>query len=117
MGTYAIFFRLTGETTGRMIDRPGDREAVVSRLMESVGGKLKAYYWMLGRYDGMVIGEGPDSVSTAALSVAVSSTGAFSHLETHELFDAAQISRILERAKEARGVYSPPGATPATTGA
>lgn len=117
MGTYAIFFRLTPETTGRMIDHPGDREAVVGRLMESMGGTLKAYYWMLGPYDGMLIGEGTESVNTAAMSLAVTSTGAFSHLETHELFDSSQINTILERAKEARGAYSPPGATPATTGA
>jgi len=47
-----------------------------------------------------------DSTSAAAISLAVSSTGAFAHLETHELIPADQIQDVLDRAKSARGQYA-----------
>src|SRR6266540_962860 len=99
MAKFAIFFGLKGETVRGMMDRPSDRTAVVGQMLESVGGHLEAYYLMFGEKDGMVIGDVPDSKSAATLSLAVSSTGAFSHIETHELFDPAEMNEMLERAK------------------
>jgi uncharacterized protein with GYD domain len=107
---YAIFFTLKPETVSGMMQKPSDRAAVVSKLLESVGGTLEAYYWMLGQWDGFVVGNAPDGASAAAVSLAVSSTGAFGHLETHEVFDANQINDLLERAKSSVGQYTPPGA-------
>ena len=67
--------------------------------MESAGGKLEAYYLLFGQYDGFVIVDLPDSRAAAATSLAVSSTGAFEHLETHELIEAEDLNPILEQAK------------------
>ena len=69
------------------------------RAVESAGGKLEAYYLMFGQYDGFVIVDLPDSRAAAATSLAVSSTGAFEHLETHELIEAEDLNPILEQAK------------------
>jgi hypothetical protein len=63
------------------------------------GGKLEAYYLMFGQYDGFVIVDLPDSRAAAAISLAVSSTGTFEHLETHELIEAEDLNPILEQAK------------------
>ncbi len=52
-----------------------------------------------GQYDGFVIVDLPDSRAAAASSLAVSSTGAFEHLETHELIEAEDVTPILEHAK------------------
>ncbi len=54
---------------------------------------------MFGQYDGFVIVDLPDSRAAAASSLAVSSTGAFEHLETHELIEAEDVTPILEQAK------------------
>ncbi len=54
---------------------------------------------MFGQYDGFAIVELPDSRAAAASSLAVSSTGAFEHLETHELIEAEDVTPILEHAK------------------
>jgi uncharacterized protein with GYD domain len=107
---YAIFFTLKPETVSGMMQKPSDRAAVVSKLLESVGGTLEAYYWMLGQWDGFVVGTAPDGASAAAVSLAVSSTGAFGHIETHEVFDANEINALLEQAKSSAGQYTPPGA-------
>jgi uncharacterized protein with GYD domain len=107
MAKYVIFFTLKGGAIKGMIDRPSNRETVVSNLLSGVGGSLEAYYWMLGQYDGMAICDIPDSVSAAAISLAVSSTDAFGHLETHELIPASALKHVLDTAKGLS--YFPPG--------
>jgi uncharacterized protein with GYD domain len=104
---FAIFFTLKGETVKGMMDRPSDREKAVGDLLAGVGGKVDAYYWMFGQYDGFVVCDVPDSTNAAAVSIAVSSSGAFGHIETHELIPAAALKGILEKAKGLS--YSAPG--------
>jgi len=64
---------------------------------------------MFGAHDGIAIAVAPHAVSAAALSVAVGSTGAFKHLETHELFTQDQLGQMLAKASAAVQVYRPPG--------
>src|SRR5512133_1285709 len=99
MSKYAVFFTLKGEAIAQAMEQPSDRVTVVSKAVESAGGKLEAYYLMFGQYDGFVIVDLPDSRAAAATSLAVSSTGAFEHLETHELIEAEDLNPILEQAK------------------
>src|SRR5215211_5354148 len=100
MSKYAVFFTLKGEAIARAMEQPSDRVMVVSKAVESAGGTLEAYYLMFGQYDGFVIVDLPDSRAAAATSLAVSSTGAFEHLETHELIEAEDLNPILEQAKD-----------------
>jgi uncharacterized protein with GYD domain len=109
MPKYVSFFTYSSETWGRMIGAPGDRTAALRQVLDSVGGSLDAMYWMFGDYDGMVIFDVPDSVSAAAVSIAAGSSGAFKHLETHELFTQEQLGETLARAKSTTGVYQLPG--------
>jgi uncharacterized protein with GYD domain len=104
---YAVLFRFKSETIKAMMDKPSDRAAAVQQLLDSTGGTLDAYYLTFGQYDGLVICDLPDSLSAAAVSFAVSSSGAFSHLETHELVPVEQINAILEKANQL--TYRPPG--------
>jgi uncharacterized protein with GYD domain len=107
MAKYLLLFNLTGETIKRFIAKPSDRAAVVQGLAESVGGGLESYYWMFGQYDGAAIVSLPDSHTAAVLSLAVTSSGAFSGFQTHELIEASDLTAIAERA---RGItYQAPG--------
>jgi uncharacterized protein with GYD domain len=63
---------------------------------------------MLGTHDGILIADVPDSVSAAALSIAVTSTGAFKNAQTHALLTQQQVSQTLQLAKDAQ-VYRLPG--------
>jgi uncharacterized protein with GYD domain len=65
---------------------------------------------MFGEDDGFAVFDVPDSTSAAAISLAVSSSGAFGRLHTHELIPAENLGAVLERAKTARAGYRPPGA-------
>jgi hypothetical protein len=56
---------------------------------------------LLGQADGLAawpVGPGPAGAADHT-SLAVSSTGAFEHLETHELIEAEDLNPILEQAK------------------
>jgi uncharacterized protein with GYD domain len=108
-GEICIFFTYSSETWAHMIKNPGDRTAAVRKLTNALGASVESIYWMFGPHDGIVIADAPDSLSAAALSVAVGSSGAFKHLETHELFGQEQLSQMLARAKDATEVYEPPG--------
>ncbi|HVL52517.1 MAG TPA: GYD domain-containing protein [Actinomycetota bacterium] len=108
MPKYLTLFSFKGEAMAALIENPSNREEAVRKLAESIGGSLEAYYLMFGQYDGCVIYDAPDSASAAVTVVAVTSSGAFSRLETHELMTADQFLEILSRAKSITS-YKPPG--------
>jgi uncharacterized protein with GYD domain len=109
MPKYAIFFSLPGDTVARFIDNPSDRSEAVKAMTDAVGGSVLGYYWMLGKPDGLLIVEVPDSQTAAAISLAVGSTGAVSGLETHELFESSELAALAEKAKSIQATYTPPG--------
>lgn len=110
MPRFVTFFSLNAQTIDRFIQNPSDRAAAVRALVEPVGGKLVSYDFMFGQDDGMVVFEVADSRTAGAISLAVSSTGAFARVHTHELIPAQDIQAVLEVAKSARQSYRPPGA-------
>jgi uncharacterized protein with GYD domain len=109
MAKFAIFFSYKPETWDRMMMKPSERTAAVRQLAESVGGSLESLYYMFGDRDGFVVVDVPDSSAAAAVSLAVTSTGAFSHLETRQLITADELPSLLEKAASARESYRPPG--------
>lgn len=110
MPKFLALYTFKGETLKAFMKKPTDRAAVVDAAAKSVGGSLEAYYWMLGQYDGLAILDLPDSASAAKFAITVSSTGAFTHLETHELFSSGQVLELMRSAQNVR--YSPPGESP-----
>ena len=60
---------------GLMKDKASGRKAAVEKALASVGGKVEAMYYAFGDYDTVLIVDGPDNVSAAAVSLAVSATG------------------------------------------
>lgn len=109
MTKYAFFFSYTSESWARMISSPGDRTAVVRQVLGAVGGSLESIYWMSGSWDGIAIGDVPDGVSAAAVSIAVTSSGAFKQNQTHELLTQEQLEDALQRASAVAQGFQPPG--------
>ncbi|NMI00208.1 GYD domain-containing protein [Pseudonocardia acidicola] len=109
MATHVLFFSYTPQTWDRMITKPEDRTAAVRALAEAVGGRLESLYFMFGERDGLVLFDAPGPQEAAAVSVAVSSTGAFSHMETRQLIAPGDLAGVLEKAAAAREAYRPPG--------
>jgi len=108
MAKYLALFGFSSEAIKQFVVSPSDRAAAVRRLVESVGGSLECYYWMFGQYDGVAIVEMPDSRTHAAVTLAIISSDAFTHFETHELIEIDDLAGIAARARNI--AYQPPGA-------
>jgi uncharacterized protein with GYD domain len=87
---------------------PEDRREAARRYIESVGGKLHGFWYALGSYDGYNLWEAPDSVSMAAVGIAITGGGAVSKFETTQLFTVEETLDALRRAQAV--AYRPPGA-------
>lgn len=108
MPKYIVFFSYTSESMATMIAEPQDRAKAAEAVATAVGGKLEAFYWMFGEWDGFAIADVADDVSAAAISVAVSSYGGMSKIETHRLLDTDERIALLEKA----GAVTSSGYTP-----
>jgi len=65
---------------------------------------------MFGPYGGAMVFDLPDSRSMAAVSPAVTNSGALPRFEAHELFDSSDLTAIAGRAQGIN--YRPPGTRP-----
>lgn len=109
MPKYISFFSYTPEAWRGMTEKPEDRSAAAKQLIESVGGKLECFYWMSGRFDGLLIAELPDSESAGALAAIVKGSGALKDYETHLVTNMDQAPGMLKKAQAAGKTYRPPG--------
>ncbi len=108
MAKFAIFFSYTAEAWRAMLDNPSDRAAAARQITEAVGGTLESFYWMFGDHDGFAIADVDDSLSAAAVSVAISSSKALTNVSTHELLDADARKSLVDKARTALESYTPP---------
>jgi uncharacterized protein with GYD domain len=78
------------------------RRAVVDQVARGLGGSVEAFYFAFGDDDAYVIMDFPDNASAAAVSMAVSASGAVSSsitvLLTPEEIDAASKKSVTYRA-------------------
>jgi len=96
---YLTRFSYTPETWGRLMKQPEDRRDAARAYIESVGGKLHGFWYSFGSNEGFNLWEAPDSVSMAAVSIAIGGGGAMSSMETIELLTVEETLDALGRAK------------------
>ena len=80
------------------------RLAAAKAAAESVGGTIEAYYFAFGGTDVYVIGDFPDNVSAASLSLAVAAGGGVA-VKTVVLLTPEEIDQAVAKTVS----YSPPG--------
>jgi len=106
MPTYLWRGSYTAEgTRGLLKDGGSKRRELVSQMVAKAGGKLHAFYYALGEADVYGIAEFPDTVTAAAMSLAVNASGAVT-LHSTLLISPEEIDAA---AKKSVG-YRPPGA-------
>jgi len=81
------------------------RREVARHAVESVGGTVEAFYFCFGEQDAVIIADLPDAASAAAVSLAVSSTGA-ARLTTTPLITPEE----MDHAAGKKTAYKAPGA-------
>ena len=80
------------------------RVAEVSHLLQAAGGTLEAMYFTFGSDDFVILAEGTDNATAAALTMTVASTCA-ANVRTTVLLTPEEI----DAAKEVAVSYHPPG--------
>ncbi len=82
--------RVVRDTTKRQ------REALAQ--FEKMGIKTLGFYWTLGRYDAVSIGEAPDAETVTAAALAIGSQGNV-RTETLRAFAVEEMERVLAKIK------------------
>jgi uncharacterized protein with GYD domain len=109
MPHYMIQGAYSSETWAAMVKNPEDRSGPVKALMESMGGKLESLHFCFGADDFVCIGEVPDNVTAAAMSIAICSSKAFSNVRSTPLLTSRDMLEAVKRAGKAAGGYKVPG--------
>ena len=89
---------------GVMKEGASSRKATIDKLIKSLGGTMEAFYFAFGEADVYVLVDLPNNETVAALSMAVSVTGAV-NLKTTVLMTVDEV----DRATKITVNYRPPG--------
>ena len=74
MPTYISLVRYTDQGVRNIKESPSRLDAA-KNAFRSMGGELKHWYLALGRYDAVVISEGPDDETATKLALAIGAQG------------------------------------------
>jgi uncharacterized protein with GYD domain len=97
MPKYLIQAAYTAEgLQGLQKDKASGRKQAVTKVVESLEGKVEAMYFAFGEHDVVIIADLPDVVSAAALSLTVSATGLVRTRST-ALLTVEETDRALEK--------------------
>jgi uncharacterized protein with GYD domain len=89
---------------GLLKEGGSSRRALVEKILNSMGGKLEAFYYAFGETDLYAIVEMPDNVSAAAFALTVGASGAVT-LKTTVLMTPEEIDKAVKKTPS----YRPPG--------
>ena len=89
---------------GLLKDGGSKRRAAAQALVESLGGKLEAFYFAFGKDDVVALIEMPDAASMSAASLALGATGAVTG-STTVLIAPEEIDQATKKSV----TYTPPG--------
>jgi uncharacterized protein with GYD domain len=109
MSIYISRGRFTSDAIKGMVSKPENREEAVSKLFESVGGKLIGWYLTFGPCDWLAIGEFPDNKAAASAILAAAAGGSLSDIETTPAMTAKDAHATFESAARAAKVFRSAG--------
>ena len=97
MVTYVTLFNWTDQGISKIQDTI-KRAEDFSAVAEKAGARVKAQYWTVGEYDGIVILEAPDESTAVGLIAKVAKLGNV-RTQTLRAFDSAEMRGVLAKAK------------------
>jgi uncharacterized protein with GYD domain len=106
MALYAQQISYMPQAWAALLKAPENRLEIVQQVVEGLGGKLLDGWFSFGEYDVLVICELPDTISAAALSMAVSAGGAIKSVKTTPLISFDEGLDAMRKAAET--AYTPP---------
>ncbi len=109
MQTFVTQGRYSREAIRGMIDRPEDRDPVVAKLCEQIGGRLLAYSVTFGEHDFLIVTEMPSHRKAASVVLAAAASGV-SDLKTTLAMSTAEAKDVFAATGKLMPGYQPPGA-------
>jgi uncharacterized protein with GYD domain len=105
MASFLVQFSYTEQGLKGLLKEGGSkRRQATEQLVKSLGGKLEAYYFAFGDYDGFAILEGLDNAEAAAAALIVGGSGAVK-TKTTVLLTPEEVDKATQKS----GKYRPPG--------
>ena len=105
MAKYLLRVNYTAEgAKGVLKDGGSKRRSVAQSVVESVGGKVEAFYFAFGDTDAFLVADLPDAASAASIAMTVSASGGAS-VHTTVLVTPEE----LDAASRKSPAYTPPG--------
>lgn len=105
MAAFMIQFSYSEQgAKGLLKDGGSKRRDATEQLVKSLGGKLVAYYFAFGEYDGIAIVEGMDNVDVSAANLIVGASGAV-RTKTTVLITPDEVDKATRKS----GNYRAPG--------
>jgi uncharacterized protein with GYD domain len=105
---YLVQLAYTPEAWAAQLKNPQNRNEVVRPALEKVGARFEAVYYAFGKCDVVAIVEASDNVSAAALSLAISASGALKAYETTPLMSIEEGIEAMRKGGEVAAAYRPP---------
>jgi uncharacterized protein with GYD domain len=103
MPKYLVETTYTAEgIRGLQKDKATGRKQAVEKLLQSVDGRLEAFYFAMGDRDVVTIVDLPDASAAAAISLTGSATGLF-RVTTTPLLSVEEVDRALAKKLSFRG--------------
>jgi uncharacterized protein with GYD domain len=93
MATYITLVNFTKQGIGSIKESP-KRLDMAKEMFQSLGGELKAFYLVMGRYDMVVVGELPNDEAAAKAALAIGSQGDLK-TETFRAFNESEYRNII----------------------
>jgi len=98
MALTMIQFSYKSEFVNKLVQNPEDRSVAVRNLIEKLGGKLLSFYFSFGEYDGLLIADMPDNITTLTASMVAAAGGGTTQLKTTILITMEEASEALKKA-------------------
>jgi len=105
MPKYLFQVNYVGEGVKGLLKEGGSsRRAATEKMVQSMGGKIEAYYFAFGEYDCYVIADLPDSAAAAAVALTVNASGAVA-AKTTVLMTPEEVDSAVKKSP----IYRAPG--------
>ena len=98
MPHYMIQFTYTSETWAKLSKNPENRAEAVKALIEKLGGRMLAFYFAFGEYDGIIITEMPDANAASVAAIMANAAGHLKAMKTTPLVTAEDGLAIMRKA-------------------
>jgi uncharacterized protein with GYD domain len=93
MPTYMTLIKYTQKGAENMKESPARLDAA-KEIYKSMGAELKSFYLALGRFDAVVISEGPDDETAMKLAITVGSAGSI-RTESFRVFTEDEYRKLI----------------------